>query len=56
MGVSFIESMSGVTLPGLPNGAPQNLGTTFTVAGLLALLFRSSVVPGAPVLDPRDRR
>jgi hypothetical protein len=38
LGVSFIDQLSGVTLPGLPQDAPQNLGTIATVSGLLALL------------------
>ncbi len=39
LGVSLIDNLSGVTLPGLPSDAPQNLGTIFTVSGILALLF-----------------
>ena len=39
VGVSLIDNLSGVTLPGLPDDAPQNLGTIFTVSGILALLF-----------------
>ena len=38
IGVSFIDQLSGVTLPGLPQDAPQSLGTIATVAGILALL------------------
>jgi hypothetical protein len=38
LGVSFIDQLSGVTLPGLPQDAPQSLGTILTVSGLLALL------------------
>jgi len=38
LGVSFIDQLSGVTLPGLPQDAPQNLGTIATVSGILALL------------------
>ncbi len=38
LGVSFIDQLSGVTLPGLPQDAPQNLGTILTGAGILALL------------------
>jgi hypothetical protein len=39
VGFSLIDNLSGVTLPGLPEDAPQNLGTIFTVSGILALLF-----------------
>jgi uncharacterized membrane protein YdcZ (DUF606 family) len=39
VGVSLIDNLSGVTLPGLPEDAPQNLGTIFTVSGILALLL-----------------
>jgi hypothetical protein len=39
LGVSLIGNLAGVTLPGLPGDAPQNLGTIFTVSGILALLF-----------------
>ncbi len=38
LGVSFIDQLSGVTLPGLPQDAPQSLGTILTVSGILALL------------------
>ena len=38
LGVSFIDQLSGVTLPGLPQEAPQSLGTIATVSGILALL------------------
>ena len=38
IGVSFIDQLSGVTLPGLPQDAPQSLGTIATVSGILALL------------------
>ena len=38
LGVSFIDQLSGVTLPGLPQDAPQGLGTILTGAGILALL------------------
>ena len=38
LGLSFIDQLSGVTLPGLPQGGTQNLGTILTVSGLLALL------------------
>jgi hypothetical protein len=39
LGASLIDNLSGVTLPGLPDDAPQNLGTIFTISGILALLF-----------------
>ncbi len=39
VGASFIENLSGVTLPQVPQDAPQNLGTIFTISGILALLF-----------------
>jgi uncharacterized protein YacL len=44
LGVSFIDQLSGVTLPqGVQNSAqqqaPQGLGTILTVSGILALLF-----------------
>jgi len=38
LGLSFIDQLSGVTLPGLPQGGTQNLGTILTVSGILALL------------------
>ena len=38
LGLSFIDQLSGVTLPGIPGGATQNLGTILTVSGILALL------------------
>ena len=38
LGLSFIDQLSGVTLPGIPEGATQNLGTILTVSGILALL------------------
>ncbi len=38
LGISFIDQLSGVTLPGLPQDAPQSLGTIATVSGILALL------------------
>ena len=49
VGVSFIDNLSGVTLPGLPDDAPQNLGTIFTVSGILALLapFVGGAIGGA---------
>ena len=39
VGISLIDNLSGVTLPGIPDDAPQNLGTIFTLSGVLALLF-----------------
>jgi hypothetical protein len=48
VGFSLIDNLSGVTLPGLPDDAPQNLGTIFTVSGILALLFP---FVGGPTLD-----
>jgi hypothetical protein len=43
LGVSFIDQLSGITLPQSAQGAqqqtPQNLGTILGVSGLLALLF-----------------
>ena len=44
IGYSFIDQLSGVTLPKLPQGAQQqipqqNLGTILTIPGILALLF-----------------
>ena len=44
LGVSFIDQLSGVTLPqgaqsSAQQQAPQNLGTILTVSGILALLF-----------------
>jgi len=49
LGVSFIDNLSGVTLPGLPQDAPQSLGTIATVAGILALLvpFVGGAIGGA---------
>jgi hypothetical protein len=49
VGVSLIDNLSGVTLPGLPDDAPQNLGTIFTVSGILALLapFIGGAIGGA---------
>ena len=38
VGFSLFDNLSGVTLPGLPNDVPQDLGTILTVSGLLALL------------------
>lgn len=40
VGANFTESLSGMTLPGLPADAPQqSMGTILTVAGILALIF-----------------
>jgi hypothetical protein len=39
LGISFIDQLSGVTLPASAQNAPQNLGTILGVSGLLALLF-----------------
>ena len=39
VGINFISTLSNVTLPGLPNDAPQNLGTIFTISGILALVL-----------------
>jgi hypothetical protein len=39
LGVSFIDQLSGVTLPASAQNALQNLGTILGVSGLLALLF-----------------
>ena len=36
LGLSFKDQLSGVTLPGLPQGGTQNLGTILTVSGILA--------------------
>ncbi len=38
LGVSFIDQLSGVTLPGVPQDAPQSLGTILTATGVLALV------------------
>jgi hypothetical protein len=47
--LSFIENLSGVTLPNVPNDAPQGLGTILTGAGILALLapFIGGAIVGA---------
>jgi uncharacterized protein (TIGR02271 family) len=44
-----IENLSGVTLPNVPNDAPQGLGTILTGAGILALLmpFIGGAIGGA---------
>ncbi len=49
LGLSFIENLSGVTLPNVPNDAPQGLGTILTGAGILALLapFVGGAIGGA---------
>src|SRR5215218_1439118 len=49
LGLSFIDNLSGVTLPSFPNDAPQNLGTILTGAGILALLapFVGGAIGGA---------
>ncbi len=39
LGVSFIDQLSGVTLPQGAQNAPQSLGEILTVSGILALLF-----------------
>jgi hypothetical protein len=39
LGLSFIDNLSGVTLPNAPSDAPQDLGTILTGAGILALLM-----------------
>jgi len=49
LGFSFLDNLSGVTLPRLPNDVPQNLGTLLTGAGILALLlpFVGGAIGGA---------
>ena len=49
LGLSFIDNLSGVTLPSSPSDAPQNLGTVLTAAGILALLapFVGGAIGGA---------
>ena len=49
LGLSFIDNLSGVTLPSSPDDAPQNLGTILTGAGILALLapFVGGAIGGA---------
>ena len=39
LGLSFLDNLSGVTLPSTPGDAPQNVGTILTGAGILALLM-----------------
>ena len=49
LGLSFLDNLSGVTLPSSPDDAPQNLGTILTGAGILALLapFIGGAIGGA---------
>ena len=49
LGLSFLDNLSGVTLPSTPSDAPQNLGTILTGAGILALLmpFIGGAIGGA---------
>lgn len=49
LGLGFIDNLSGVTLPNLPNDAPQGLGVLLTGAGVLALLapFIGGAIGGA---------
>ena len=49
LGLSFLDNLSGVTLPSTPSDAPQNLGTILTGAGILALLmpFVGGAIGGA---------
>ncbi|CAA9450975.1 MAG: hypothetical protein AVDCRST_MAG78-3386 [uncultured Rubrobacteraceae bacterium] len=49
LGLSFLDNLSGVTLPSTPRDAPQNLGTILTGAGILALLmpFVGGAIGGA---------
>ena len=49
LGLSFLDNLSGVTLPSTPGDAPQNLGTILTGAGILALLmpFVGGAIGGA---------
>ena len=53
VGASFIDQLSGLTLPQVPGSvqqaAPQNLGTILTVSGILALLvpFIGGAIGGA---------
>ncbi len=60
VGVSFIDNLSGVTLP-IPASVPSNvqgLGTILTVSGILALLFPfiGGAIGGAWGTDTRRRR
>lgn len=49
LGLSFLDNLSGVTLPNVPGDAPQGLGTILTGAGILALLmpFVGGAIGGA---------
>jgi hypothetical protein len=49
LGLSFLDNLSGVALPNVPNDAPQGLGTILTGAGILALLmpFVGGAIGGA---------
>ena len=49
LGLSLLDNLSGVTLPSVPNDAPQGLGTILTGAGILALLmpFIGGAIGGA---------
>jgi hypothetical protein len=49
LGLSFLDNLSGVTLPSTPGDAPQNMGTILTGAGILALLmpFIGGAIGGA---------
>lgn len=39
VGSNFTGALSGMQIPALPADAPQSMGTIFTVAGVLALIF-----------------
>lgn len=49
LGLSFLDNLSGVTLPSAPSDAPQGLDTILTGAGILALLmpFIGGAIGGA---------
>ena len=49
LGLSLLDNLSGVTLPSVPNDAPQGLGTILSGAGILALLmpFIGGAIGGA---------
>jgi hypothetical protein len=49
LGISFLDNLSGVTLPSAPSDAPQGLDTILTGAGILALLmpFIGGAIGGA---------
>jgi amino acid transporter len=49
LGLSFLDNLSGVTLPSTPSDAPQGLSTILTGAGILALLmpFIGGAIGGA---------